>query len=108
MGYLSHENHEIEFDDRTLAHLHVVIVHKLRSGQSFAMSWRDAVEDGGGRTSIWLHPASNLRFHFDRSGSLPLNRQWLSELAASADGRHGLVVSAEKVPEEDALRLLTA
>lgn len=108
MGYLSHENHEVAFDDRTLAHLHVVIIHKLRNGQSFAMSWRDAEADGGGRTCIWLHPASNLRFHFEGSGRLPLNRQWLGELAASADSSRGLVVSTERLPEEDALRLLTA
>ncbi|WP_348786506.1 ATP-dependent DNA ligase [Leifsonia sp. NPDC080035] len=96
MGYLTYEDHDIEFDDRTLAHLHIVIVNKLRHGQSFAMSWRDPAERGGGRTSIWLHPAVTLRFHFDGSRTPALNRDWLTMLADSADSSRGLVVEREE------------
>ena len=30
---------EIEIDDRTLAHLRVAILNKLRRSESFAMTW---------------------------------------------------------------------
>ena len=96
MGYLSYENTEHQFDDRTLAHLHIVIVNKLRQGQSFAMSWKDAADVGGGRTSIWLHPSSNLRFHFDGSRTPALNGDWLQHLADSAESSRGLVIEAEE------------
>jgi len=96
MGFLSYENHEFEIDDRTLAHLHVVIVNKLRHGQSFALSWRDTPASGGGRTSVWLHPASNIVFHFDGSRTPALNREWLARLADSADSSRGLVIEAEE------------
>ncbi|MDN4599066.1 ATP-dependent DNA ligase [Leifsonia virtsii] len=96
MGFLSYENHDVEIDDRTLAHLHVVIVNKLRHGQSFAMSWKDGQSSGGGRTSVWIHPASNVLFHFDGSRAPALNRTWLSELAASADSSRGLIVEPEE------------
>lgn len=95
MGYLSYENHEYQFEDRTLAHLHIVIVNKLSHGHSFAMSWKDLDAVGGGRTSIWLHPSSNLRFHFDGSRSPALNRDWLAQLAESAESSRGLIVEAE-------------
>ncbi|QNE35817.1 DUF7882 family protein [Leifsonia shinshuensis] len=96
MGYLSYENHDYPFEDRTLAHLHIVIVNKLRHGQSFAMSWKDVTAVGGGRTSIWLHPSSNLRFHFDGSRSPALNGDWLAQLADSAESSRGLIIESEE------------
>ena len=96
MGFLSYENHEFEMDDRTLAHLHVVIVNKLRHGQSFAMSWKDGQAVGGGRTSVWVNPASNLVFHFDGSRTPVLDREWLAQLADSADSSRGLIVAAHE------------
>ncbi|CAM5419515.1 ATP-dependent DNA ligase [Leifsonia shinshuensis] len=95
MGYLSYEDHEYAFDDRTLAHLHIVIVNKLSHGRSFAMSWKDLPVAGGGRTTIWLHPAANLRFHFDGSHAPGLNREWLAQLAESAESSRGLTLEAE-------------
>ncbi|MFF2050588.1 ATP-dependent DNA ligase [Leifsonia sp. NPDC058194] len=98
MGYLSYDNHDIDFDDRTLAHLHIVIINKLRHGQSFAMSWKDTAAAGSGRSSIWIHPATNLRFHFNGSRTPSLNRDWLETLADSADSSRGLVVEDEDSP----------
>ncbi|GAA0433496.1 ATP-dependent DNA ligase [Leifsonia naganoensis] len=96
MGYISLDGHETEFDDRTLAHLHLVVINKLRKGQSFAMSWRDTPQDGGGRTSVWVHPNSRVRFHFIGSRAVALNRQWLAQLAESADSSRGLIVYREE------------
>ena len=40
MGALVYETMVIPFEDRLLAHLQIVIVNKLRRGESFVMSWR--------------------------------------------------------------------
>ncbi|MDN4613754.1 ATP-dependent DNA ligase [Leifsonia sp. F6_8S_P_1B] len=98
MGYFAYDGREVEFDDRTLAHLHVVIINKLRSGQSFAFSWKDPADSGGGRTSVWLHPTSNVMFHFSGSRAPVLNRGWLARLAETADGPRGLIVEPEEQP----------
>lgn len=98
MGYLSLDGYETEFDDRTLAHIHVVIIHKLSNGSSFALSWRDSQDQGNGRTSVWLHPGSNIRFQFAGSRAPSLNHQWLSLLAESADGSRGLIIVPEPEP----------
>jgi hypothetical protein len=98
MGYLSLDGYETEFDDRTLAHIHVVIINQLRSGHSFAMSWKDTESSGSGRSSVWLHPASNIRFHFSGSRAPVLNRDWLRELAECAESSRGLVIGAEPEP----------
>jgi hypothetical protein len=97
MGYLSLDGYETEFDDRTLSHLHLVIVSKLRKGESFALSWKEPQSTGGGRTSTWVNPATRIRFHFDGSRSPTLNRDWLLRLAESASSSRGLVVEREDV-----------
>ncbi|MGH1549571.1 ATP-dependent DNA ligase [Leifsonia poae] len=95
MGFLSYQNRDFDMDDRTLAHLHVVIINKLRHGESFALSWRDTRSVGGGRTSVWISPTSDLVFHYDGSRTPALNREWLSRLARSADSPRGLIVARE-------------
>ena len=57
MGTLQYDGVLVEFDDRLLAHLQIVIVQKIRRGESFLMSWRDAAETGDGHSAIWIHPA---------------------------------------------------
>jgi hypothetical protein len=42
MGRLTYDSHfSVDFDDRTLAHLQLVIVAKLRRNEAFFLSWRD-------------------------------------------------------------------
>ncbi|MEF2975639.1 hypothetical protein V3W46_00275 [Subtercola sp. YIM 133946] len=43
---------EIEFDDRVLTHLQIVIGAKLRRRESFFFSWKDDPAVGDGRSSI--------------------------------------------------------
>lgn len=38
MGSFSLDNREFEFDDRTLAHIHIVIINRHRHGRTFAAS----------------------------------------------------------------------
>lgn len=89
---------EIEFDDRTLAHLQVVIVNKLRREEKFLFTWLHGPDEGGGRSSIWFHPTIPLRFHFDVADAPKLNRPWLEALVVSANSTAGLHVLAE--PED--------
>jgi hypothetical protein len=96
MGSITYDGLVIHIDDRTLAHLQIVIVNKLRRSESFLMSWKDSPEVGSGRSSIWLHPSILLHFKFDGSRIPALNEDWLAELSASADSSRGLVVTSER------------
>ncbi|MEO6826868.1 MAG: ATP-dependent DNA ligase [Microbacteriaceae bacterium] len=85
----------IQFDDRLLTHLQIVIIQKLRRGESFLMSWKDSSDVGGGRSAIWLHPVQALYFKFFGSRVATINPQWLETLTASANGSRGLIVTEE-------------
>jgi hypothetical protein len=95
MGSLIYDSTIIEFDDRLLLHLQIVIVNKLRRRESFAMSWRDSPEIGDGRSTIWLDPSIPLYFKFSGSRTPSINRDWLETLAESAASTTGLVVTGE-------------
>jgi hypothetical protein len=86
---------KVDFDDRVLAHLQVVISNKLRRGESFLFTWRDDSSLGDGRTSVWLNP--NLAMAFKYYGSRPpaLNRTWVEALAVTANSPVGLYVVPE-------------
>lgn len=96
MGYLVYDGStRIEFEDRVLAHLQVVIVNKLRRREAFTMSWREDVSTGSGRNSIWLDASLPLRFHFDGSKTPQLDRDWIELLAESAASSTGLIAVDE-------------
>ena len=96
MGSLTYDRVVVEFDDRILAHLQVVIIQKLRRGESFLLSWRDAAVVGDGRSSAWLHPAIPLYFKFAGGRAPIINPQWLAQLTRSANSSQGLVVTGEE------------
>jgi hypothetical protein len=95
MGSLTYDGWMIEFEDRLLTHLHVVVVQRFRNNQSFAMSWLDALEIGDGRSSIWLHPLGHYYFKFSGSRAAAINPEWLQLLTDSAQSSHGLVLRTE-------------
>jgi hypothetical protein len=95
MGTLIYDGSAIHFDDRTLAHLQIVVVNKLRRHEGFAMSWRDSGEVGDGRSTIWLDPSIPLYFKFDGSRAPEISRDWLSVLMESAESSTGLIVTDE-------------
>jgi hypothetical protein len=100
MGRLIYGSMSVEFEDRVLAHLQIVIVNKLRRQESFAVSWRDSTELGDGRSAIWIDPSIALYFKFDGSRVPEIDRHWISQLAASADSSTGLIVTD---PEGEAI-----
>jgi len=78
-------------DDRTLAHLEMVILSKLRRNEGFALS----IENGhGGRTALWISAHSELRFVFEKSRS-EIDRDWLERLVDDANSPSGLSLPAE-------------
>ncbi|TDN90676.1 ATP-dependent DNA ligase [Microbacterium sp. BK668] len=86
---------KVDFEDRTLAHLQIVIGTKLRRGEAFHFSWRDDPSLGDGRTTVWLHPRSSLVYKFYGSRRPALNRAWIDALAYTANSPSGLYVVPE-------------
>jgi hypothetical protein len=102
LTYAAGRDDAIQFDDRTLAHLQIVIGSKLRLRQSFFFSWLDPVGLGGGRGSIWLDATIPLAFSYEHSVRHKINRDWLELLMASANSSTGLQLTIEPL-EPDAI-----
>ena len=88
-----------DVDDRTLAHLRVVIMNKLRRSESFMFNL--TIGDASGQRSFWLSPAVPIQFHFFGSRPPRINREWVEELMLIASGPHGLSIVPE--PAEQAV-----
>lgn len=92
MGFLLYGRpaEEIEIDDRALAHVKIVMLAKLRRGESFAFSFEHEATDEEGRSTIWLHPSIPLRFNFSETRQPDINRAWLDALMSAANSVDGL------------------
>jgi hypothetical protein len=65
MGHLAYgQTIELEFEDRLLAHLRIIIGSKLRRKESLYFSWKDDQRVGDGRTTIWLNPTIPIVFKY--------------------------------------------
>jgi len=93
---------DIPFDDRTLAHLQIVITAKLRRDESFVFTWVTPPEAGSGRNAIWLDPSSALFFRYGGSRPPAINREWMNQLASSSNTPGGLVLTPEPTGGTDA------
>ena len=89
------QSFEIEFDDRTLLHLEIVIANKLRLGESFMFTWKNDVAVGNGRSTVWLDRSIPLHFKFYGSKLPSINPKWITALSDSANSGTGLLLSAE-------------
>jgi hypothetical protein len=85
----------IPIEDRALEHVKVVVLSKLRRGESFAFTWNKSGADGGGRCTVWIHPAIALAFDFQGGRDANLNRGWVDALVASSITAAGLTLVAE-------------
>ena len=96
MGTLVYDSGDAaELDDRTLAHLQVIIVNKLRRQESFPFTWSDERRS----MTVWLSPNTPIAFVYHGNRPPRLNRAWLEELAVMANSVGGLVVVPE--PADD-------
>ena len=86
-----------EIDDRTLAHLRIVIMNKLRRSESFMFDV--AMSDGSGHRSFWINPGVAIQFQFFGSRAPRINRAWVEELMAAASGPKGLGITPEPVEQ---------
>lgn len=92
----------VDVEDRTLAHLRIVIMNKLRRSESF-MFTLDLDSEGISRRSFWMHPAVPLQFAFHGSRDPRINRMWVEALMNSASSPNGLFLvpePTEQVPFE--------
>ncbi len=97
MGKLIYGNgQEYEFDDRTLSHVKIALVTKLRRHESFLLNWRIPVERGGGRMSLWISREIPMAFVFDRSRPPALDERWMEALLRSSQRTGGMVVMSEE------------
>lgn len=89
----------IHIEDRTLAHLKVVIATKLRRDESFTLSWTHPDDQPRGRSTIWLHSSIPLRFVFESPEPEELSREWVDKLAQSANSSGGMMLVPESMEE---------
>ena len=83
----------VDIEDRTLAHLRIVVMNKLRRAEPFMFDVE--MGDGSGRRSFWVHPSVPMQFHFYGSRHPAINRAWVEDLMAAASGPSGLVIVPE-------------
>jgi hypothetical protein len=82
----------ITVEDRTLAHVKVLITSKLRRNESFLLSWTEPVDTGSGRGSVWIHPYLDIIYRFDGGTQPALDRELLDQMAMEASSSSGLRV----------------
>ncbi len=85
----------IEMDDRTLAHLQLAVITKLRHNEQFLLTWDHGPEHGSGHSSIWISPSIPLHFEYSGSKRPALNREWVEALLLTANSVGGLQLVAE-------------
>lgn len=97
MGYLhiGHAGYATEIEDRTLAHLKVIILTELRADRPLSLTLPHPVREGSGRDTFWITPRTDLRFHFQGGRAPRLNRAWLRALAESVTADTGLYIMDE-------------
>ena len=92
MGVFHYEAVSVEFEDVLLTHLQIAIVQQFRHQRSFPMSWLDALNDGNGRSSLWLAPTVPFYFKFAGSRVPEIDVDWVKRLTESAMSSAGLIV----------------
>lgn len=97
MGHFSYgqPGRRFDLDDRTLAHLQLVVIAKFRRGESFLFQWEIPSAKGGGRIGLWLCPSIPIVFSFEDETKSVINRRWLEKLMDSAHSVNGLVLVDE-------------
>ncbi len=90
MGQLFYKGAEgpIEIEDRTLAHLRLVFMTKLRRGEPFLFITTSP--HGNWPREFWIHPSLPLQFHFVGSRPPQINTRWIDALMGSANSPAGL------------------
>ena len=80
-----------ELDDRTLAHLELVLLAKLRRNESVSLALD---RPDGARVTLWIGVHSDLQFVYLEPRT-EINREWLERLMDAANSTAGLRVLPE-------------
>jgi hypothetical protein len=80
----------ILIDDVTLAHIQALVASKLRRHEGFLLSWNDALSVGNGRSSVWIHPDTDLHFKFDGGKAPAVEPRAFAEMSQAANSPRGL------------------
>lgn len=99
--FIYESNVKVDIEDRTLAHLQLVIGTKLRRGEAFHFAWREDPSTGNGRTTVWIHPGSSLVYKYFGSQKPTLNRAWVDALAYTANSPSGLYIVPEPAEQSE-------
>lgn len=84
----------VHIDDRVLAHLKVLTGSKLRRNEPFLVTWRENADQGAGRTSVWIHPHTDLIYRFDGGRPADIDNTLLEQMSAEALTPMGVQISA--------------
>lgn len=96
MGTMVHGNMSVDFEDRLLTHLQIVIVQRFRRNEPLIVSWLDSATVGDGRSSMWMTPTLPVYFKFAGSRVPSINEEWLRELTQSAGSSTGLILTTDE------------
>ena len=91
---------KVDFEDRLLAHLQLVIGAKMRRGESFHFTWKDDATIGDGRITVWVHPRCSIVYKFYGSRKPRINRAWVDALLYTANSPTGLYAVPEPAEYE--------
>lgn len=97
---------KVEIEDRALTHVQLVITSKLRRGEPLSFSWKEDASIGGGRATVWVHPASSIVFKYFGSRAPKLNRAWIDNMSFTANAPSGLYVTPEPAATSETARPL--
>lgn len=95
MGSLRYGADQIPIDDRTLAHLQLVIVAKLRKGEAFLLTSTIDPAQGSGRFAAWIDSGVPIFFRFEGSRPISINRAWLEAMIDRSYTTTGLEIMPE-------------
>jgi hypothetical protein len=80
----------LDLPDRQLRHLQLAMIDKLRRREGFALAWEVEEEEAG--STLWINPASSLKFVFTERKDQAANRAWVDAFLATAiNGTMGIV-----------------
>lgn len=97
MGTLIYGNSfELEVDDATLEHLRLVIFQKLRSQESFSLTWKSEARGMPDVISLWIGPGIPLRFEIEEAAGGEIQRERIEELMRMSYSVRGLCVEASE------------
>ncbi|MGR2751287.1 DUF7882 family protein [Agromyces arachidis] len=83
----------VDLPDDVLAHVHAVIIAKLRVREPVVVGW---VAEGGHHDEVMVNPAMPVLAQYDDDDA-QLDRRWLNRLMMAANGVRGLQLTPDLV-----------